>query len=143
EDLRPGPAHHEPPQRQRRPHLRQRRAGPVVQRRLEVHDDPVERPAEPRRPQERPPAVKPHPDVAVAVRRRDHRDLVAAFAQRVDLDAGVRADAAVPGRIRADDEDPHSSSTSTTVGTNTSPGSCPSFTTSKDWACSWTWYTVC
>ena len=66
------------------------------------------RPPHPRRPAERPPAEERGPHIAVAVRRREHRDLVAPRAELGHLVAGVRADAAVPRRIGRDDQDPSS-----------------------------------
>src|SRR5581483_7851860 len=76
----------------------------------------------------RPAAEEREPDVAVAVRGREHHDLVTPGAQALDLRAGVRADPAAARWVRAHDEDPHDG---TSVGRLGRRGPAPDTTSAR------------
>ena len=70
-------------------------------------------------------------DEVLAVGGREHRDLVALLPQAPGLPVRVGADAAVPRRVRGDEQDPQSRSTLHSTGMNRTPGFSSPLITSK------------
>jgi hypothetical protein len=93
----------------RGPDLRDRRswATCVVERWLEMDDNPV--PVGPSEPcfSELESVLERNPDIAVAIWWRDHQDIIAVGSEPLRLCAGVRGDAAVSGWVRGDDQHAH------------------------------------